>query len=52
MTIKAMSEYLSKRGVPYTGCAKKDLFKDKKPLFFNQLKGLKMAIETAGIIYK
>lgn len=50
MTVKGLSEYLEKRNVPYMG--RKDSKEDNVPLFLNQLKGKKVAFETAWMIYK
>lgn len=50
MTIKGLSTYLSGKDIPKVG--RKNSNDESIPLYLNQLKGKKIAIETACFIYK
>lgn len=50
MTIKGLSEFLRKKNVPKSG--RKDKTEMSAPLFLGDLKGKKIAIEAAGLIYR
>lgn len=50
MTIKRLAEYLRDQGVPKVGRRSND--DSDEPLYMSSLKGKRVAIEVAGIIYK
>lgn len=49
MTVKGLSDFLHKKKLPIVGRRTKDII--STPYYLKQLKGLRVSIETAGIIY-
>lgn len=49
MTIKRLPEYLRSEGVPKMGRRKDE---EEVPLYLNQLRGKRICIDTAGLIYR
>lgn len=50
MTIKRLAEYLRDQNVPKIGRRNEE--DEEVPLYLNQLRGKKVAIETAGVVYR
>lgn len=52
MTVKGIAEFLRKKGVPKMGRDDPAKEPDVNPLYLNQLKGKRVAVEASGIVYK